>query len=294
MWGPVVTAMVTPFRADGEVDWDAVDGLARYLVGHGSDALLVGGTTGESPTLSHDEKLALVRRVLDTVGGRAKVLAGSGSNDTRASVALTEEMTALGVDGLMLVCPYYNKPSQDGLYAHFAACARATRLPVMIYNIPGRTSRNIEPETIGRLAAELPNVVALKEASGDPAQFARVALAAPAGFWLYSGNDTDTPAVLACGGCGVVSVASHLVGPEIQSMIAAFGAGDFAEGVRLHLRLSPFYEALFPASAPNPAPLKAALAEVGLCANVLRLPLVPAPEPVRARLRDELSRLGLR
>lgn len=293
MWGAMMTAMATPFDADLAVDQPAVERLCEHLLDTGTTSILVCGTTGESPTLSHDEKLELIRTVRRIVAGRVPVLAGSGSNDTRATVALTREVTDLGVDGIMLVTPYYNKPSQDGLFEHFKAAAEATDRPVLIYNIEPRTARNIEPETIGRLAAEVPNIVALKEASGKITQFAAMARMVPAGFRVYSGNDTDTPAILCCGGVGVVSVASHLAGRRIATMMQALVGGDLAGGAAEYLALTPLFEALFPAASPNPAPLKAGLELLGLCSSRTRLPLTPAPEPVRAALRDAMAGLGL-
>ncbi|MBI2300025.1 MAG: 4-hydroxy-tetrahydrodipicolinate synthase, partial [Armatimonadetes bacterium] len=252
----------------------------------------VAGTTGESPTLTHDEKLQLTRVVKDAVAGRAKVLVGTGSNATRASVELTREVTELGVDGIMLVCPYYNKPSQEGLFQHFATVARATHLPVMVYNIESRTARNIEPETIHRLADEVPNFRALKEASAKITQFAAMRLATPSDFHLYSGNDSDTPAVLCAGGCGVVSVAGHVAGDEIREMILAFLAGQFQRGVELYLRLEPLVDALFPASAPNPVVVKEALNLLGHGVGGVRLPLVGIDARAREALVAALQRLG--
>lgn len=294
MWGPLITAMVTPFDDEGRLDLDAAAGLADHLVATGSTGVLVCGTTGESPTLAHDEKISLIQTVKDAVGRRAAVLAGTGNNNTAATVEFTREASELGIDGVMLVCPYYNKPSQEGLFQHFAAAARATSLPVMIYNIEGRTSRNILPSTIGRLAREVKNVVALKEASGNIGQIAQMKLATPNGFHLYSGNDGDTPAVLCAGGVGVVSVASHLVGQPIRDMIAAFLGGDFAAGVATYLRLQPLVEALFPATSTSPAPVKEALALIGHPVGGVRLPLVGCTDEDRRRLIDVLGQLGLR
>jgi 4-hydroxy-tetrahydrodipicolinate synthase len=286
-----MTAMVTPFDADLNVDHEAAAALVRHLIATGSSSVLVCGTTGESPTLSHDEKVALIRTVVAAAEGRVPVLAGTGSNCTRSTVDFTREVSALGVDGIMLVCPYYNKPTQEGLFQHFAAGARATELPVMLYNIEARTSRNIEPATVGRLAREVPNIVALKEASGKIDQFAAMALAVPDGFALYSGNDSDTPAILACGGVGVVSVASHVAGPVIRAMIDAFLGGDFARGARLYLAQMPLVNALFPPTSVNPAPIKAVCEMTGLRVGGVRLPLVPADDGVRAALQAALAGL---
>jgi len=293
MWGSMMTAMVTPFDANERVDHEAAGRVVRHLIDTGSTSILVSGTTGESPTLTHDEKLALTRTVLDAVGGEVPVLVGTGSNDTRATVALTAEMTELGVDGIMLVTPYYNKPCQRGLIAHFTAAAKATDKPVMLYNIEGRTARNVLPSTIGHLAREVDNIVAVKEASGNICQFAAVANAVPAGFTLYSGNDSDTPAVMACGGVGVVSVASHVAGRTIRAMMDAFWAGDWALGRGLYLKLMPLVEALFPASSVSPAPVKAALAMIGVPCGGLRLPLVDCDDAVKAALSAALKGLDL-
>lgn len=294
MWGPLVTAMVTPFDSDLKVDYPAAEALADHLVRSGSTAVLACGTTGESPTLTHEEELELIRCVKSAVGGRAKVLAGTGSNSTATAVWMTREASAIGLDGVMLVCPYYNRPTQDMLVEHFRTVAAATDLPVMIYNIASRTGRNIEPATIGRLVAEVDNIVALKEASGDLAQFAAMALATPdEGFYLYSGNDSDTPAILTCGGVGVVSVASHVVGPQIRSMIEAFLGGRFADGVAEYLRLMPLFNGLFPADSVNPAPIKEACRLLGLTVGGLRPPLQPVSEARSAALRGQLAALGL-
>ncbi|MCC7493155.1 MAG: 4-hydroxy-tetrahydrodipicolinate synthase [Fimbriimonadaceae bacterium] len=293
MWGPLVTAMVTPFDDALEVDFDRAAELADHLVNTGSSAVLACGTTGESPTLTHDEELQLIRVVKDAVGGRAKVMAGTGSNSTATAVWMTREASKLGLDGAMLVCPYYNKPTQDMLYEHFKTVAAATELPVLLYNIASRTGRNIEPATIGRLAHEVPNIVALKEASGDVNQFAAMALAVPAGFHLYSGNDSDTPAILCCGGCGVVSVASHVVGQPIRAMIEAYRSGRFAEGVAAYLRLMPLFNGLFPADSVNPAPIKEALRLCGIDCGGLRPPLAPVSAARSAALRGQLEQLGV-
>jgi 4-hydroxy-tetrahydrodipicolinate synthase len=287
----MMTAMVTPFDAAGGIDFDGVATLVDHLIATGSTSLLVCGTTGESPTLTHDEKIALLKAVVAQAAGRVPVLMGSGGNCTRSSIELTQEVSALGIDGIMLVCPYYNKPTQEGLFQHFAATARATGLPVMIYNIEARTARNIAPETVARLAREVPNIVAVKEASGSIGQFAAVALAAPEGFTLYSGNDSDTPAILACGGVGVVSVASHVAGRPTRAMIEAFLGGDFERGRRLYLALMPLVAALFPPTSVSPAPVKAALELIGRPVGGLRLPLVPADDAVRADLAAALARL---
>jgi len=217
-FGEVMTAMVTPFTNNLEVDFERVRELATYLVENGSDSVLVMGTTGEVPTLKKDEKLKLLEVVVDEVGDRANVVAGTGSYSTSASIELTKEVEKIGLDGVMLVVPYYNKPPQNNLYNHFKMIAGETNLPVMIYNVPGRTSRNIEAETVSQLA-EIDNIIALKEASGDIGQVAKVCRLTDDDFYIYSGDDNLTLPILSVGGQGVVSVASHLVGKDIKKMI---------------------------------------------------------------------------
>ena len=293
MWGPLVTAMVTPFDAELRVDYDAAARLAKHLVANGSSAVLVCGTTGESPTLTHEEELELFETVVEAVGDSAHVMAGTGSNSTATAQHMTREATARGVDSVLLVCPYYNKPTQDMLVEHFKAVAAETDLPVMIYNIAGRTGRNIEPATIGRLAREVDNVVGLKEASGDVAQFAAMALATPDDFLLYSGNDSDTPAILCCGGAGVVSVASHVVGPQIRELMDLYWSGSFAKATALYLRLMPLFNGLFPPDSVNPAPIKEACRLMGHQVGGLRPPLMPVSEQRSILLKGELEALGL-
>lgn len=289
-WGQVITAMATPFSENGEVDFARAGWLAERLAETGSDGLVVCGTTGESPTLTRDEKLKLFSMVVERVGGRVTVIAGTGGNNTAESISLTQAAEKTGVDGILLVNPYYNKPSQEGLYRHFAAVAKSTALPVMLYNIPGRTAVNCLPETVARLA-EVENIVAIKEASGDLAQIAEVRRRTPADFAVYSGDDALTLPVLSVGGAGVVSVASHLVGREISEMIAHFRAGRVREATALHLRLLPLFKTLF--IAPNPVPLKAALAMVGCPIGGVRLPLVEATAKETEVIRGELAQLGL-
>jgi len=293
MWGPLVTAMVTPFDSALRVDYGAARALAKHLVDQGSTAVLLAGTTGESPTLTHEEELKLFEAIVDEIGDTAHIMAGTGSNSTETARHMTREATAVGVDSVLLVCPYYNRPTQDMLYEHFKAVAAETTLPVMIYNIASRTGRNIEPATIGRLARDVDNIVGLKEASGDVGQFAAMALATPDDFLLYSGNDSDTPAILCCGGVGVVSVASHVVGPQIRSMIDAFLGGDFAAGSAEYLRLMPFFNGLFPADSVNPAPIKEACRLMGHPVGGLRPPLMTVTPERSTLLREQLEALGL-
>jgi 4-hydroxy-tetrahydrodipicolinate synthase len=271
-FGQVLTAMVTPFDQNGEVDFNATRILVDYLIENGTDGIVVAGTTGESPTLTTEEKVALFKLVVDAVNGRVPVIAGTGSNNTRASISLTKLAEETGVDGIMLVAPYYNKPSQEGMYQHFKTIAESTPLPIMLYNIPGRSVVNLSVETIVRLS-QIPNIVALKEASGNLDAMAEIISQAPSDFTLYSGDDGLALPVLAIGGAGVVSVASHVIGNEIQEMINHFKNGNVQDAASAHRRLLPIMKALF--TAPNPAPVKAALNMNGVNVGGLRLPLLP-------------------
>lgn len=289
-FGEVLTAMITPFTDNGEVNYDEAARLATYLADNGSDAIVVAGTTGESPTLTDEEKVKLFTIVVEAVQGKAKVLAGTGANSTRHSVELTQKAAASGVDGIMLVVPYYNKPTQAGLYQHFATIAQATTLPVLLYNVPGRTSLNMTAETTVRLAADVPNIVAIKEASGNLEQVAMIRRTAPADFAIYSGDDSLTLPILAVGGCGIVSVASHVAGKEIKEMVSAFRAGDTATALAIHLRLLPLFKALF--MITNPIPVKTAMHMLGFKTELLRLPLMAATTAESDPLQKVLADLG--
>jgi 4-hydroxy-tetrahydrodipicolinate synthase len=289
-FGQVITAMVTPMDRTLAVDYDRAAALAKRLVDSASDGLVVCGTTGEAPTLTDDEKIRLFRTVREAVGPRAKVIAGTGTYDTAHSVHLTREAERAGCDGVLLVNPYYNKPSQEGLYRHFKTVAESTSLPVMLYNIQGRTSVNCEPATIARLA-EVPNIVAVKEASGSLDQMSQIRKITPPEFHLYSGDDSLTLPLLAVGGTGVVSVASHLAGREIKAMIQAYQAGDIRQAQALHFRLWPLFKVLF--ITTNPVPVKAALALSGFDVGSLRLPLVDATAKEREQIGAVLKELAL-
>ncbi len=289
-FGRVLTAMATPFDDGGAVNWPQVTALARRLVDTGSDGIVVAGTTGESPTLSDEEKIQLFRTVKEAVGGRAAVVAGTGTYDTRHSIHLSREAQRAGCDGLLLVNPYYNRPSQDGLYAHFRAIAESTPLPCMLYNIPGRTGVNCLPETIARLA-EIPNIVAVKEASGSLDQVSEIRRRTKPEFLIYSGDDSLTLPILAVGGTGIVSVASHLVGREIQQMVRAYEQGEVARALQLHLRLLPLFKVLF--ITTNPVPLKAALNLSGIPVGRPRLPLVEATPKEKEQIQHVLNDLAL-
>lgn len=289
-FGRVLTAMVTPFDSSLQVDIPGAQKLARHLVQTGSDTLVVAGTTGESPTLTYQEKLDLFAAVKEAVGGKAKVIAGTGSNDTAKAIELSAEAAKLGVDGLMLVTPYYNKPSQEGLYQHFLAVAKKVDLPIMMYNVPGRTATNLLPSTVARLA-QIDNIVALKEAAGSLDQLSDLMRVVPPAFSIYSGDDSLTLPMLAVGARGIVSVASHLVGQRLQEMISAYIKGDVTKAREIHLELFPLFKVLFITS--NPVPVKKALNLLGLPAGGLRLPLVEATPQETEQIRDVLQQLKL-
>jgi 4-hydroxy-tetrahydrodipicolinate synthase len=271
-FGQVLTAMVTPFDQNGELDYEATRGLVNYLITNGSDGLVIAGTTGESPTLSYDEKLQLFKIVVQEVNGRVPVIAGTGSNNTKSSIELTKEAEAIGVDAIMLVTPYYNKPSQEGLYQHFRTIAKSTALPVMLYNIPGRSVINMEAETIIRLS-QIENIVSIKEASGDLDRVTEIISKTSDNFSVYSGEDSQTLPTLAVGGAGIVSVAAHVIGNEMQEMVHCFRKGDVTNAGAIHRYILPMMKALF--AAPSPTPVKEALNRIGVPVGSVRLPLIP-------------------
>ena len=274
--------MVTPFGEDGSVKYSVAEKLAAHLVDNGSDGLVVCGTTGESPTLSWDEEFQLFKSVKAAVGDRAKVIAGTGSNSTQEAIEATCKAAALGLDGTLQVVPYYNKPTQEGLYQHFRAIAEACPdSPVMLYNIPGRTGQGMTVETIVRLS-KVANIVAIKEASGNLDFASQLQATTPNEFSMYSGDDSLTLPLLSVGGCGVVSVASHLVGSQIQQMVQAFESGQIAKARNVHLKLFPLFKALF--LETNPIPVKAALELQGWQVGSLRAPLMAASDSVKQEL----------
>lgn len=285
-FGQIVTAMVTPFNEQEEIDYAATENLVEHLISNGTDAVVVAGTTGESATLSTCEKIALFKHVVQIVDGRIPVIAGTGSNNTRESIALTKEAELAGVDGIMLVAPYYNRPSQEGLYQHFKTIAETTHLPIMVYNIPGRTAVNIEVDTIVRLAEDVDNIVCVKEASADLDAMAEIIERTDKEFTLYSGDDSLTLPVLAIGGVGIVSVSAHIVGSEMQNMINAFKAGNVEEAANIHRSLLPTFKAVF--SAPSPTPLKEILNMYGVEVGGVRLPLVPLSEAEVQELKKQI------
>jgi 4-hydroxy-tetrahydrodipicolinate synthase len=290
IFGQVLTAMVTPFDAAGRIDTQATFRLVDHLLENGSDGIVVCGTTGESPTLTHDEKLLLFRLVKERVGSRGKVIAGTGGNDTASSIALTQEAAEIGVDGALLVVPPYNRPSQEGLYQHFRAIAEsAPQLSCVLYNVPSRTAQNLEAATTVRLARDVANIVAIKEATSNLVQCAEIVATAPPDFALYSGDDGLTLPMLAVGGVGVVSVTAHLVGRDMKRMHTAFFAGNTGEAACLNCKMLPIVRACFQSTTPSPAPLKAGLNMLGLDVGGLRLPLVEANEKERGVMRAALA-----
>ncbi|WP_391121400.1 4-hydroxy-tetrahydrodipicolinate synthase [Psychrobacillus sp. L3] len=273
--GQVSTAMVTPFQSDGYIDYIATEKLVEHLISTGTDSLVVCGTTGESPTLSTSEKLKLIQFVVDRVNKRIPVIAGTGSNNTADSIDLSIKAEALGVDAIMIVTPYYNKPNQRGMIAHFEAIADATNLPIVLYNIPGRSGVNLEAETIVELSKN-PSIQVVKEASGSLDQMTKILANTEEGFLVYSGDDALTLPLLAIGGAGIISVASHVIGKDIQEMIHAFHDGNHAKAAKIHQRILPVINGLF--QHPNPVVVKYALSKVGVEVGSLRLPLVEMTE----------------
>ncbi|WP_445488166.1 4-hydroxy-tetrahydrodipicolinate synthase [Niallia sp. 03133] len=285
LFGRVSTAMITPFDAKGHIDFPKTTQLINHLIENGTDSLVVAGTTGESPTLSKQEKIALFKHVVEVVEKRVPIIAGTGSNNTYDSIELTKQAEQIGVDAVMVVGPYYNKPNQEGLYQHIKTIAENTTLPVMIYNIPGRSVVNIEPETIIRLS-EIDNIVAVKEASGNLNAMTKIIAGTSEDFCLYSGDDSLTLPILSIGGNGVISVASHVIGNEMQEMVVSFLDGNTEKAAKLHQQLLPIMSALF--MAPNPVPLKTALQLKGFDVGSVRLPLVPLTEKERTKLASFL------
>lgn len=288
VFGRLITALFTPFTKENEIDWPCLEANIERLIEDGNDAIVVSGTTGESPTLTQSEKLELYRFAKEKANGRIKVIAGTGSNNTIQSLELTKKAEEIGVDGVMLVAPYYNKPSQEGLYQHFKTIAESTSLPVMLYNVPGRTSVNMTDETMARLA-QLDNVVAIKEASGDLDQIARLIAAIPDEVAVYSGDDGLTLPILSIGGAGVVSVASHLVSREMKEMMDAYFSGDVKKAQELHIRLLPVFHGVFVTTSP--APLKYAMSQKGWSKPYVRLPIVELTEEEKIKTDEWIKAL---
>jgi 4-hydroxy-tetrahydrodipicolinate synthase len=289
-WSGVGTALVTPFLASGELDEAAFRALVERQVAGGVSFVVPCGTTGETPTLSPEERDAVVQIAVEVCHGRIPVLAGVGGYNTAEVSKLAVHAEALGVQGLLSVTPYYNKPSQEGLYQHYAAIAAKTSLPIIVYNVPSRTGVNVDPRTLARLAA-IPNIVGVKEASGNMTQMCEVCRLVPPDFAVLSGDDALTLPLMAVGGRGIISVASNVAPDRMSAMVGAALAGDFAAARRAHAALMPLMLVNFVES--NPIPVKAALAMLGLCQEVYRLPMVPPSEASRARIRQTLGDLGM-
>lgn len=285
--GEVITAMATPFNEKREIDYGAVEYLAKHLMENGSDGILVAGTTGESPTLTHDEEYELLFTIKAAVCRGCKIIIGAGSNSTNTAVASSKKVTELGADAILSVVPYYNKPNQQGLIEHFGAIAKSVDLPIILYNIPGRTGINMCPTTVAFLAKEYSNIVGLKQSYFDMDIITELKKECPEDFALYSGDDSLTLPMLSLGAHGVISVASHVVGNEIKSMIHNFKAGQIHAAKNMHMKLYPLFKKLF--IAPNPVPLKAVLSRLKMIENYVRRPLVELGEFERQELFDVLS-----
>ena len=270
--GEVITAMVTPFNSKREIDYNKVEELSKYLIANGTDTILVAGTTGEGPTLTHEEEIEVLSTVKRAVANKAKVIMNAGSNSTETAVMTTKLALKEDVDAVLSVVPYYNKPNQKGMYEHFAAVAKSADLPVIIYNIPGRTGVNMLPETVAALAEKYENVVAIKQSYADMDMVTEMKICCPEDFSIYSGDDSLTLPMMSLGARGVISVASHIFGSEVKSMIRNYKTGEFLAAVNMHKKLYPVFRKLF--MAPNPVPVKAALAHKGIIEDFVRRPLV--------------------
>ena len=289
-FGNVITAMVTPFDKQGDVDYKKAIELANYLIDHGTDTILLAGTTGESPTLTHEEEYQLFKKIKSEIGTKALIMAGTGSNCTKTAMNATRKAEECGIDAVLQVVPYYNKPSQEGLYQHFSTIATHTKLPIMLYNIPGRSSAKLEVETIQRLAG-VKNIVSIKEASGSVDIIKQLRAALPEKFKIYSGDDALTLSFLEAGAVGVVSVASHCVGIQLQEMVSFYHQEEYIEAEKINKKLKPLFDVLFITS--NPVPVKAALRLMGMDVGSVRLPLVEANELEVNQINDILARLKL-
>lgn len=285
--GEVITAMVTPFDKKREIDYNKVEELTKYLITHGSDTVLVAGTTGEGPTLTHEEELEVLSTVKRANANKAKVIMNAGSNCTITACRTAKMAQKEDVDAVLSVVPYYNKPNQKGMYEHFSSIARSTDLPVIIYNIPSRTGVNIIPETVAKLAKEFDNIVGIKQSCADMDAVTEMKLVCPDDFSVYSGDDSLTLPMMSLGARGVISVASHIFGPEVKSMIRNYKTGDFLAALNMHKKLYPAFRKLF--MAPNPVPVKAALAHKGIIEDYVRRPLVELTEDEKADLFSVLD-----
>lgn len=291
-FGRLLTAMVTPFNADGSVNYAAGADFADWLLANGSDGLVVEGSTGEAATMDMDEKIKFMQTIVARVNGRAKIVAGAGTNCTASTIDLVKKMEACGVDGVLVVGPYYNKPTQEGYYQHFAAVAKATKLPIIVYNVPGRTGGNIAPETVARLAADFSNIVAIKEAAGNVAQTAELYRVLPEDFSIYSGDDGLILPFMSVGACGLISVLANVNGNLLQQLMQAYSEGRVKDAADLNKVMVPLANAMFIES--NPIPIKAAVTKVtGIEAGAPRLPLTPISAAAEAKLDAALKAAGM-
>lgn len=291
-FGRLLTAMVTPFNADGSINYEAGADFADWLLANGSDGLVVEGSTGEAATMDMDEKVKFMQTIVARVNGRAKIVAGAGTNCTASTIDLVKKMEACGVDGVLVVGPYYNKPTQEGYYQHFAAVAKATKLPIIVYNVPGRTGGNIAPETVARLAADFSNIVAIKEAAGNVAQTAELYRVLPEDFSIYSGDDGLILPFLSVGACGLISVLANVNGNIMQQLMQAYSEGRVKDAADLNKVMVPLAKAMFIES--NPIPIKAAVTKVtGIEAGAPRLPLTPISAAAEAKLDAALKAAGM-
>lgn len=291
-FGRLLTAMVTPFNADGSVNYAAGADFADWLLANGSDGLVVEGSTGEAATMDMDEKIKFMQTIVARVNGRAKIVAGAGTNCTASTIDLVKKMEACGVDGVLVVGPYYNKPTQEGYYQHFAAVAKATKLPIIVYNVPGRTGGNIAPETVARLAADFSNIVAIKEAAGNVAQTAELYRGLPEDFSIYSGDDGLILPFMSVGACGLISVLANVNGNLLQQLMQAYSEGRVKDAADLNKVMVPLAKAMFIES--NPIPIKAAVTKVtGIEAGAPRLPLTPISAAAEAKLDAALKAAGM-
>lgn len=291
-FGRLLTAMVTPFNADGSINYEAGADFADWLLANGSDGLVVEGSTGEAATMDMDEKIKFMKTIVARVNGRAKIVAGAGTNCTASTIDLVKKMEACGVDGVLVVGPYYNKPTQEGYYQHFAAVAKATKLPIIVYNVPGRTGGNIAPETVARLAADFSNIVAIKEAAGNVAQTAELYRVLPEDFSIYSGDDGLILPFLSVGACGLISVLANVNGNILQQLMQAYSEGRVKDAADLNKVMVPLAKSMFIES--NPIPIKAAVTKVtGIEAGAPRLPLTPISAAAEAKLDAALKAAGM-
>lgn len=291
-FGRLLTAMVTPFNADGSINYEAGADFADWLLANGSDGLVVEGSTGEAATMDMDEKIKFMQTIVARVNGRAKIVAGAGTNCTASTIDLVKKMEACGVDGVLVVGPYYNKPTQEGYYQHFAAVAKATKLPIIVYNVPGRTGGNIAPETVARLAADFSNIVAIKEAAGNVAQTAELYRVLPEDFSIYSGDDGLILPFMSVGACGLISVLANVNGNILQQLMQAYSEGRVKDAADLNKVMVPLAKAMFIES--NPIPIKAAVTKVtGINAGAPRLPLTPISAAAEAKLDAALKAAGM-